>query len=214
MATSLADGREAIKRLTKERDGYKASFQRLKQVEIDGDIQLAAEEDASLLDQYDGGNARGREQFLPSRAGSNGSAGRKQIRELYGLQQGGRNGLHSSRMWKNPYTAPSLTPCPGSAPVPMTPSGHRQRLAPQTTYVNRTTHLPQGYGGMTVDQLHHGTPYRQPLGNIDPNSHLGPTGSNYGMSAGMKVGRQPGGQMGRPGMNNSRPRAGVGLTMR
>lgn len=74
--------------------------------------------------------------------------------------------------------------------------------------------MPQGYGGMTVDQLHHGTPYRQPLGNIDPNSHLGPTGSNYGMSTGIKVGRQPSGQMGRPGMNNSRPRAGVGLTMR
>jgi len=98
--------------------------------------------------------------------------------------------------------------------VPMTPSGHRQRLAPQSAYVNRTSHLPQGFGEITVDQLQRGTPYRQPLANIDPNNHLGPTGTSYGLSAGMKVGRQPSGQIGRPGMNKGRPRAGVGLTMR
>lgn len=103
MKRDIAELSQAKRQAEKERETIKQSWTRLKQAEINGELEQAAEDDALLFlredepSQYTTGNARAGGQFLHSRAGSNGSAGRKQIRELYGLQHGGRNNLHSSR---------------------------------------------------------------------------------------------------------------------
>jgi len=113
MKKTIAELSEAKRQADKEREVIKKSWQRLKQAEINGDLEQAAEDDASLFlrddepNQYVTGNARTGGQFLHSRAGSNGSTGRKQIRELYGLQHDGRNNLQSSRKCPKYYTARS-----------------------------------------------------------------------------------------------------------
>lgn len=100
--------------------------------------------------------------------------------------------------------------------MPATPSTHRQQLQRTSAYVGRGSNIVSGagYPDMHVNQLQQGPPFRQPLGNIDPNAYNDRSGTGYGMSAGMKVGRQPSGQSGRSGMNNGRPRVGGGLGMR
>lgn len=99
----MGDLHKALRKAEAERDAIKKSWHRLKQAELDGNLAQAAEEETSYFvnndEQYlqESGNTRATGKFLHSRAGSNGSAGRKQVRELYGLSHEGRNSLQSSR---------------------------------------------------------------------------------------------------------------------
>ena len=91
--------------------------------------------------------------------------------------------------------------------VPATHSGHRTRLPAAPLYASRSGPINAVGGG--GEGLRQGTPYRQPLQNMEPNVYgTGHGGFGYGgggMSAGVKVGRQHSGQngigmgMGRPG---------------
>ena len=83
----------------------------------------------------------------------------------------------------------------------MTPSAHRQQ--PQSAYGIRGSHLAPGYTSLSNN--HPGTPFRQPLGNVDQKPYAG---GGYTMS-GIKIGRQPSGYMSRSGMNSSRPMGGM-----
>ena len=83
----------------------------------------------------------------------------------------------------------------------MTPSAHRQQ--PQSAYGIRGSHLGASYTSMANN--HPGTPFRQPLGNVDQNAYAG---GGYTMS-GIKIGRQPSGYMSRSGMNSGRPLGGM-----
>jgi hypothetical protein len=83
----------------------------------------------------------------------------------------------------------------------MTPSAHREQ--PQSAYGIRGSHFSPGYVPMANN--HPGTPFRQPLANLDQNAY---TGGGYALS-GMKTGRQPGGYMSRSGMNTGRPMGGM-----
>ena len=76
-----------------------------------------------------------------------------------------------------------------------TPSQHRTRLGPSKLagnsagdYRNQSGSLPPSSQGQTPAQ-------RQPFGNLNINSINRPNVSGYGMSAGMKVGRQQGSGM-------------------
>lgn len=64
------------------------------------------------------------------------------------------------------------------------------------------------------DANHHGTPYRSALNNIDPNLYGAGNSAGYGMSAGVKVGRQQNGPISRSGMGMGRPSGMGGLNMR
>ena len=76
----------------------------------------------------------------------------------------------------------------------MTPSQHRTRLGPLNQPAGRPD--PTDYRGssnMMFSSSQNQTPsQRQPFGNISGNSINRPSMSGYGMSAGMKVGRQQG----------------------
>jgi hypothetical protein len=85
----------------------------------------------------------------------------------------------------------------------MTPSAHHQ--PPQSAYGIRGSHLARGY---MPTNTHTGTPFRQPLGNLDQNAYAAAGGGGYSMS-GIKVGRRPGGHMSRAGMNSGRPMGGM-----
>ena len=50
----------------------------------------------------------------------------------------------------------------------------------------------------------HGTPCRPALNNVDPNVYGNSNNAGYGMSAGVKVGRQPNGPISRSGMGIGR----------
>ncbi len=66
----------------------------------------------------------------------------------------------------------------------MTPSGHRTRLPTHSLYGNNNINDVRG------DTLHHGTPHRTTLNNMDPNVYGNSNNQRYGgMSAGVKVGR-------------------------
>lgn len=75
-----------------------------------------------------------------------------------------------------------------------TPSQHRTRLGPLNQPAGRPD--PSDYrngSNMMFSSSQHQTPsQRQPFGNISGNSINRPIMSGYGMSAGMKVGRQQG----------------------
>lgn len=61
------------------------------------------------------------------------------------------------------------------------------------------------------DANRQGTPHRPALNNVDPNVYSNTINPGYGMSAGVKMGRQQNGPIGRPsGM--SRPSGYVGQT--
>ena len=79
-------------------------------------------------------------------------------------------------------------------PVPPTPSGHRTRLPPPLYGIRGTNSV---VGGDTIRQ---GTPFRPALNNLDPNIYGNSNHTGYGMSAGMKVGRQQNGPIGRNGI--------------
>lgn len=61
--------------------------------------------------------------------------------------------------------------------------------------------------------FHAGTPFRQPLSNVDPNAYGNVMNSNYGMSAGVKIGRQQAGSISRSGlgMGRSNDIGGMGI---
>lgn len=68
---------------------------------------------------------------------------------------------------------------------------------------------------MAADDIRQGTPYRQPLQTMDPNIYGNLDTHGYrGMSAGVKVGRQQSGPMGRSGVGMGRPGGIGGFTMR
>jgi len=58
--------------------------------------------------------------------------------------------------------------------------------------------------GIGADTLRHGTPYRPVFGNLDPNVYGHVNNAGYGMSAGIKVGRQPDGPLNRSGYDVGR----------
>ena len=93
-------------------------------------------------------------------------------------------------------------------PVPATPSGHRTRLPPPL-YGNRGTN--NAVGGNIIRQ---GTPLRPVLNNMDPNIYGNSNNPGYGMSAGVKVGRQQNGPIGRNGIGVGRSTGVGGLNIR
>jgi len=84
-----------------------------------------------------------------------------------------------------------------SAQEMITPSQHRTRLGPLNQPASRPD--PSDYrssSNIMFSSSQNQTPsQRQPFGNISGNSISRPSMSGYGMSAGMKVGRQPGNGM-------------------
>ena len=63
--------------------------------------------------------------------------------------------------------------------------------------------------------LRQGTPLRPAFNNIDPSVYGNSNGAGYGgMSAGIKVGRQQNGPIGRNGMGGGRPTDIGGLNIR
>lgn len=85
----------------------------------------------------------------------------------------------------------------------MTPS---RREHPQSAFAPRGSQLGPGYVSTTNNLP--GTPFRQPLGNLDQNAYSLGGGADYSIR-GIKVGRQPGGYISRTGMNSSRPMGGM-----
>ena len=57
-----------------------------------------------------------------------------------------------------------------------------------------------GTNAINGEPLRQGTPFRQPLGAIDPNIYGNSNAAGYGMSAGVKVGRQQNGPISRSGI--------------
>lgn len=190
-------------------------YNKLKQQQVAGGLELAAEHEAEGALQVAG--VRGAP--LHSRAGSGHSgnrAGRQQTnfgaweQQQYG---GVRGGLQSA----SEYTEGAGSKCliidsrstGGAPPVPATPSNHRTRLPDYDQHGHVPNHHAAGAGA-----LRQGTPYRQPLQNVDPNIYGNHDVHGYrGMSAGVKVGRQQqnhqNGPMSRSGMGVGRP-GGVG----
>lgn len=79
----------------------------------------------------------------------------------------------------------------------MTPS-NGSRMSPRTAGVGgRNTTI----GG---EQLYQGTPQRQSLSSLNPHVYNNRINMAYGMSAGVKVGRQQDGPIQRPGVSGSR----------
>ncbi|TKA33678.1 hypothetical protein B0A50_00514 [Salinomyces thailandicus] len=159
-------------------------YQSLKQQQLAAGMELAAEHDAEHFLQAAGtrqrhGNNGRSDGHVHNRAGSTGSGhdgGRSRAIHDYATHiQGSRHGLQSSR----------------SAPIPMTPSGTRARLPLYGTAGAAMAKPPVGG---------HGSPYRSALNDIDPNVYGGSNSAGYGMSAGVKVGRQQGGPLGRSGL--------------
>ncbi|KAM0717258.1 hypothetical protein Q7P37_007110 [Cladosporium fusiforme] len=184
---SLAELEEGRKSLERDRNKYRSSYEKLKQKALVPDIETAAEENAAFAAQ--GGDYGGAYQ-PQSRAGSNGSGGRRLANEYFRTSNSNQHsGLQSAR----------------GANAQISSSHHRQ--PPRSAYGNHASHFAPGY--VPNSNNHPGTPFRQPLGNIDQNSY-GAGGGGFGTS-GVKIGRQPSGFMSRSGMNSSRPMGGMGF---
>ncbi|KAK3651539.1 hypothetical protein LTR56_005681 [Elasticomyces elasticus] len=180
---------ERYKDKSKQQQSLQRLYNDLKQQQNAAGLELAAEHQAEHtlraagLVQNPQRHQRGG-QPMQSRGsnGSNGSGGQSRTIQAWEQQNtGSRMGLQTAR----------------SAPVggvPTTPSGHRQRL----NIANPGTTSKQYVGGQETTRRE--TTYRHPLGNMEPNiyGHINPAG--YGMSAGAKMGRQPGGSVSRQGM--------------
>lgn len=92
--------------------------------------------------------------------------------------------------------------------MPATPSGNRHRMP---FYGNNSTAMKTNVGG---DAIRQGTPYRSALNNIDPNVYGNSNAAGYGMSAGVKVGRQATGPISRSGYGAGNATGIPGLNMR
>lgn len=204
LTRSLAELEEGRKSLERDRNKYRSSYEKLKQKALVPDIETAAEENAASAAQ--GGDYGS--MFPPhSRTGSDGSGGRRATNDFFRPSQNNqRSGLQSASTCMTKLSKwPQLT-SPGGANAQTPPSLHRQ--PPHSAYGNHSSHYAPGY--VTSSNNHPGTPFRQPLGNLDQNAYSGVGGGGFGMS-GIKVGRQPGEFMGRSGMNSIRPMGGMGF---
>ncbi|KAK4543592.1 hypothetical protein LTR36_005487 [Oleoguttula mirabilis] len=179
---------------SQEQQRLQKLYQALKQQQLAAGMELAAEHNAEHFVQAAGqGGHQHKDRHMQSRSGNNGSAGSGgRSRAIHGWENqmhGSRAGLQSSR----------------SAPmVPATPSGHRARLP---LYGNNGTAMAKApIGG---DAMRQGTPYRPALNGIDPNIYGKSNSAGYGMSAGVKMGRQQQGPISRSGMGVSRA-SGIG----
>lgn len=77
-----------------------------------------------------------------------------------------------------------------------TPSQHRTRLGPLGQSSNRASQTDYRSSNMISNSMQNQTPsQRQPFGIISGNSVNRPSVGGYGMSAGLKVGRQQGNGM-------------------
>ncbi|KAL8831942.1 MAG: hypothetical protein Q9191_000582 [Dirinaria sp. TL-2023a] len=88
----------------------------------------------------------------------------------------------------------------GSSQNMMTPSQHRTRLGPPGQATGRVMPVDLRHtNGITPSSSQNRSPSRrQPFGAITGNSINKPSGTGYGMSAGMKIGRQQGNRAARP----------------
>ncbi|KAH9845015.1 chiasma assembly [Teratosphaeria destructans] len=188
---------EAYRDKSKQQQQLQRLYTSMKQQQLAAGIELAAEHNAEHVLQSAGvgkqakGNAHDRHRL--NRAGSNGSGGSGgQSRTIHQWEsrqqqaQGSRAGFGTGR----------------SAPVPSTPSVHR---APLPLHVNNGTVIGTRrlHSNATEYQHPQGT-FRGPvLSQIDPNVYGNSTATGYGMSAGVKVGRQQGGPIGRNGLGAS-----------
>ncbi|TKA65283.1 hypothetical protein B0A55_09535 [Friedmanniomyces simplex] len=181
---------EKYKEKTKQQQQLLRRFHEIRHQQSTSGLEMAADHDAdqavraAASRQNAPGSHHNRSGQPVHSRGSNGSGGSggysRTIQAWEQQSAGGRAGLQTSR------SAPL-------ASVPTTPSGHRQRM-PLYSH-NGTAMKANGVGG---DGIHHGSGYRPPLHNVDPNVYG--NGAGYGMSAGVKMGRQPGGHVGRAGM--------------
>ncbi|KAK5115659.1 hypothetical protein LTR85_009830 [Meristemomyces frigidus] len=183
----------AFREKAKHQQQLQKLYQSLKQQQLAAGMELAAEHDAEHFLQAAGQQGHHRnDRHMQSRSGSNGSGeggGRSRTIHAWENQMGSRAGLQSSR----------------SAPVvPATPSGHRARLP---LYGNNGTAM--GKTPVGGDLPRQGTSYRPALNGIDPNVYGKSNSAGYGLSGGMKIGRQQQGPISRTGMGAGRP-SGIG----
>ncbi|KAK0277463.1 hypothetical protein LTR91_006094 [Friedmanniomyces endolithicus] len=170
---------EKYKGKSKQQQQLLRQYQLLKRGQETPGLEMAADQNAEnfLRAAAAPGSLRRGSQYTHSR-GSNGSgSGGEHSRTIQAWEQqsaGSRVGMQTSRS------------APGAS-VPATPSGHRQHFPMFYGNSNGTVGKPSVAGG---DANHHGSAYRPlPLQNMEPN--LYGNGASYGMSAGMKMGRQP-----------------------
>ncbi|KAK0314958.1 hypothetical protein LTR82_012952 [Friedmanniomyces endolithicus] len=170
---------EKYKGKSKQQQHLLRQYQLLKRGQETPGLEMAADQNAEhfLRAAAVPGSLRRGGQYTHSR-GSNGSgSGGEHSRTIQAWEQqsaGSRVGMQSSRS------------APGAS-VPATPSGHRQHFPMIYGNHNGNASKPNLASG---DANHHGPAYRPlPLQSMDPN--LYGNGAGYGMSAGMKMGRQP-----------------------
>ncbi|KAK3707504.1 hypothetical protein LTR37_012146 [Vermiconidia calcicola] len=192
----------AYREKAKKQQQLHSLYQKLKNQQLEAGMEVAADYDADHVLQnaatgaFNVPNPRNG-QPLRSRAESNGSGGngarRVKPNKWNGHPQNNRPGFQSSH----------------SAPVPMTPSGHRTQLPPPL-YGHRG--VDNAVGG---ENLRQGTPYRQTLNVLYPNVYGNSNNPGYGgMSAGMKVGRAHNGPISHGGIGAGRPHNVNGLHVR
>lgn len=88
----------------------------------------------------------------------------------------------------------------GTFLVPPAPTHNRQRFATHHNSGNSMMGSMRGINPLESDYSRQGTPFRQPLGNLNPNVQgSGGNGFGQGMSAGLKMGRQQSGPYARSG---------------
>ncbi|KAK0343142.1 hypothetical protein LTR91_026149 [Friedmanniomyces endolithicus] len=170
---------EKYKGKSKQQQHLLRQYQLLKRGQETPGLEMAADQNAEhfLRAAAVPGSLRRGGQYTHSRGSYDSGSGGEHSRAIQAWEQqsaGSRVGMQTSRS------------APGAS-VPATPSGHRQHFPMIYGNNNGTASKPNIAGG---DTNHHGSAYRPlPLQNMDPN--LYGNGAGYGMSAGVKMGRQP-----------------------
>ncbi|KAK0944608.1 hypothetical protein LTR48_005697 [Friedmanniomyces endolithicus] len=177
---------EKYKGKSKQQQHLLRQYQLLKRGQETPGLEMAADQNAEhfLRAAAVPGSLRRGGQYTHSR-GSNGSgSGGEHSRAIQAWEQqsaGSRVGMQTSRAFAKHGSAPGPS-------VPATPSGHRQHFPMIYGNKNGTVGKANGVGG--GDAIHQGSAYRPlPLQGMDPNLYSHSAG--YGMSAGVKMGRQP-----------------------